>query len=148
MSENETSINPQELTEKPTDAEILIDSEEIAGLRVKPWTISKCAAITPVFEKIAGELKRRKISFRDFFAPNADGGVDTINIEQLFFVIMPYVPEIMEITLDIDKEEIEKLPPETMMSFIAVIARQNIGYIKNLFALMTTAVKMLKKMTD
>lgn len=136
-----------EKMETATDAEILIDGEKIAGRLVKPWTISKCAAVTPVFEKIAGELKKRHLTFQDFFTPKADGAVETINIEQLFFVIMPYVPELIKITLDIDSEEVDKIAPEDMMQYVAVIAQQNIGYIKNLFALITTAMQMLRKMT-
>jgi len=130
-----------------TDAEILIDEEKIAGRTVKPWTISKCAAVTPIFEKISVELKKRKLTFRDFFSPTVDGSIESINIEQLFFVIMPYTPELIKITLDIDDEEVDKIAQEDMMQYVAVIARQNIGYIKNFFALVTTAMQMLRKMT-
>jgi hypothetical protein len=133
--------------EQPSSAEILIDGEKIAGRLVKPWTITKCAAVTPVFEKITAELKKRKLTFQDFFAKKDDGTVESINIEQLFFAIMPYVPELIKITLDIDDEEVDKIAQEDMMNYVAVIARQNIGYIKNLFALITTAMQMLRKMT-
>ena len=125
---------------KPDNAEILLDGEMIAGLLVKPWTLTKCAALSPVFERIANDLKKRNLSFRDFFA---DGKV--LNIEQLYFVIMPFMPEVLKITLDTD---VEKIDQTAIIQFIVVIVRQNIEYLKNLFALISTMALQLKEQTS
>lgn len=120
--------------------DILLDGEKVAGHIVKPWTITKAAALSPVFEKIQAELKNRKLSFRDFFAGGA-----TINIDQLFFVIMPYVPEILKITLGITEDEVDKIGQGDLMKFIVVIVQQNLDYLKNLFALIVSMAQMIKE---
>jgi hypothetical protein len=132
---------------KASDVEILLDGEEIAGVMVRPWTVTKCSAVTPAIEKIALELRRRKLAYRDFFAVTGDK-VEVLNIEQLFFVIMPNAPEILKITLDMNDEQINKIKQEDIAKFIIVIIRQNIDYVKNLFALITMAMQMLKKATE
>lgn len=136
---------------EPTTVEILEDGEKIAGFLVKPWTISKCARLTPAFEKIAGELKKRKLTFRDFFAmkKNEDGttGVEILNLDQLMFSIMPAVPEVLKITLDAGDAEIDKIRQDDVMKFVVVIVRQNFDYVKNLFALMSTLAEMVQRGT-
>ena len=125
---------------EPSNAEVLLDGEMVAGFMVKPWTLTKCASLSPVFESIAIDLKKRNLSFRDFFS---DGKV--LNIEQLYFVIMPFMPEILRITLDTD---VDKIDQTSIINFIVVIVRQNIEYLKNLFALITTMAQQLKEQTS
>jgi hypothetical protein len=125
---------------EPGNAEVLLDGETVAGVLVKPWTLTKCAALSPVFEKIANDLKKRHLSFKDFFA---EGKV--INIEQLYFIIMPFMPEVLKITLDTD---VDKLDQSTVLQFIVAIVRQNIEYLKNLFALIATMAQQLKEQTS
>ena len=125
---------------EPSNAEVLLDGEMVAGFMVKPWTLTKCALLSPVFESIAIDLKKRNLSFRDFFS---DGKV--LNIEQLYFVIMPFMPEILRITLDTD---VDKIDQTSIINFIVVIVRQNIEYLKNLFALITTMAQQLKEQTS
>lgn len=117
------------------DAEILLDGEEIAGYVVRPWTITTCARMTPVFESIVEEMKRRKLKFRDFL-DTSGGKLELLNMDQVFFVVMPYAPETISITLGITAEEMKKIPQEEIFNIMAAILRQNVGYLKNLFALM------------
>ena len=123
--------------------EVLLDGDMVAGIKVKPWTITQAAALSPVFERISSDMKKRKISFRDFFA---DGKV--MNMDQLFFIIMPYAPEILKITLKATDEELDKIAQKDMMEFLAVIARQNIEYLKNLFALIVQMTRLVKGPTS
>ena len=125
---------------KPDNAEILLDGETVAGILVKPWTLTKCAALSPLFERIAVDLRKRNLAFKDFFA---EGKV--INIEQLYFAIMPFMPEILKITLDTD---VDKINQTAIIQFIVVMVRQNIEYLKNLFALITTMAQQVKEQTS
>ena len=125
---------------EPGNAEVLLDGEMVAGILVKPWTLTKCAALSPVFEKIANDIKKRHLSFKDFFDKDK-----VINIEQLYFIIMPFMPEVLKITLDTD---VDKLNQSTVLEFIVVIVRQNIEYLKNLFALIATMALQLKEQTS
>jgi len=138
------------MNEKPTNAEVLLDGEIVAGFTVRPWTISKCVALTPVFEKVAAEMKRRKLSFRDFFAVTKDGEkekVEVLNLDQLLFALLPLVPEIISKTLDVSLEEVDTIPQDAVLTITVVIVKQNMDYLKNLFALTTgllTAIRQLR----
>ena len=126
--------------EKPGNVEVLLDGEMVAGYLVKPWTIRKAAALSPVFARIQATLKEQHLAFRDFFA---DGKV--INMDQLFFLIMPFAPDIIQETLGISDAEVDKIGQSDMVKFISVIALQNIEYLKNLFALIQTITLRLKE---
>jgi len=125
--------------DKVGSVEALLDGEEVAGRIVRPWTIRKAAALSPTFASIQADMKARKLSFRDFFA---DGKV--INVDQLFFVIMPFAPDIIKITLGVTDEELDKISQNDMTKLVSVIALQNIEYLKNLFALIMTLTQKIK----
>ena len=134
-----------------TEQEILLDGEKIAGYVIKPWTIRKCAEISPILEKVLLELKKRRLTFRDFviLEKQLDGKdkVTVTNLDQLFFCITPFVPDLMEKTLGITGEELEKISPDSMLPIIVCILRQNVGYIKNSLALMTSMVQTVAKLS-
>jgi hypothetical protein len=125
------------------DVEVLKDRPEpVADLSVKPWGFDEIEALTPVFEKIYSDLKRRKISLTDFYhvVKTEVGGtpstkIELLNFEQLYFVIMPHLREIFKITLHVDDKEISEIDPESMMTLLLKIVMQNIGYLKNWLAL-------------
>jgi hypothetical protein len=127
----------KEVSALPSDAETLLDSDTVAGITVRPWTLSKGAALSPVFEEIVKEFKRRKLNFRDFFAKS-----DTINIDQLYFVVAPFIPEILRITLD--GKDIENISQPDSLKLVTIIVRQNIEYLKNLFALIAVLARAVK----
>jgi hypothetical protein len=139
----------EQVLKPATETEILLDGEKIGDFFIKPWTISKCAEISPCLEKVLGELKKRRLTFRDFIEVKKDGeGKDTVsvlNLDQLFFVITPHVPEMMKITLGITSEELDKVKPDMMLPIAVCILRQNVGYIKNSLALMTVMVQTMAK---
>ena len=65
-----------------TEQEILLDGEKIAGYVIKPWTIRKCAEISPILEKILKELKKRRLTFRDFVILEKDAeGKDKVTVK-------------------------------------------------------------------
>jgi len=139
MLQEKTAETPTKIS----DLEILLDGEEVAGYKIQPWTLSKSAALTPVFEKIMLDFKKRNIKFQDFFV-SKENGFDVINVDQLFFVIMPHIPEILKITLGVDDKQVDKINQTDVMSFIVVIVRQNIEYLKNLFALTAAMAQAVK----
>ncbi len=124
---------------EPSDEEILIDGERVGNFTVRPWTIPKCAEMTPIFEAIYLEMKKRRLNFKDLFDATT-GKIELLNIDQLFFVVMPFAPEIICKTLDIEPKDLKGVPQDEMFNLMAVITRQNVGYIKNLFALTMQAV--------
>ena len=134
-----------------TEQEILLDGEKIAGYLIKPWTIRKCAEISPILEKVLKELKRRRLTFRDFVVLGKDAeGKDKVtvnNLDQLFFCITPFVPELIEKTLGVSGDELDKINPDSMLPIIVCILRQNVGYIKNSLALMTSMVQTVAKLS-
>jgi len=134
-----------------TEQEILLDGEKIAGYLIKPWTIRKCAEISPILEKVLKELKRRRLTFRDFVVLGKDAeGKDKVtvnNLDQLFFCITPFVPELIEKTIGVSGDELDKINPDSMLPIIVCILRQNVGYIKNSLALMTSMVQTVAKLS-
>ena len=134
-----------------TEQEILLDGEKIAGYVIKPWTIRKCAEISPILEKVLLELKKRRLTFRDFVIlekqPDGKDKVTVTNLDQLFFCITPFVPELIEKTIGISGDELDKINPDSMLPIIVCILRQNVGYIKNSLALMTSMVQTVAKLS-
>ena len=134
-----------------TEPEILLDGENIAGYLIKPWTIRKCAEISPVLEKILAGLKKRRLAFRDFIVldkgPDGKDKVTILNLDQLFFCITPFMPELIEKTLGISGDDLDKIHPDDMLPIIVCILRQNVGYIKNSLALMTSMIRTVAKMS-
>jgi hypothetical protein len=134
-----------------TEQEIVLDGEKIGGHFIKPWTIRKCAGITPILELIHGSLKKRRLTFRDFVIlekqPDGKNKVTVTNLDQLFFCVTPYAPALIEKTLDITPEELDKIKPDDMLPIIVCILRQNVGYIKNSLALMTSMVQTVAKLS-
>jgi hypothetical protein len=131
--------------------EILLDGEKVEGFLIKPWTLSKCAEVSPILEKIYLELKKRKLTFRDFVhvTKNEEGKdkIEVINLDQLYFSITPFTPAVIALTLGITAEEVDKIKPDSMFPIIICILRQNIGYIKNSVALMTSMVQAISKLS-
>jgi hypothetical protein len=133
----------------PSQTEILLDGEKVGEFIVRPWTITKCATLSPVLERISEDFKKRKLSFRDFYASKKIEGSDKtefeiLNSDKLFFVIMPYTPEVLKISLGIDDETLEGINPEIAITIVLVILKQNIDFIKNWFALIVMAAKAIK----
>lgn len=142
MSENKPS--------EPSEPEILIDYDEVYGYKVRPWSILKTAEMTPVFEKIILEMKSRKLTFKDFFSKSVEGNnvkLEMLNIDQLFFILTPVVPDILAVTLGIEKKDIDSIPTKAVPSLIATIFNQNFEYLKNWFALISSSTEMLGSIT-
>lgn len=122
------------------DAAVLKDNPEPAGqFQVSPWGFDEIEALNPTFEAIYAELKRRKISLRDFYQVSKVGEgkekIDLINFDQLYFVIMPHLRHIFKVSMHITDEDVSKIRPDEMTTMLLKIVMQNIGYLKNWLAL-------------
>jgi hypothetical protein len=122
------------------DVEALKDrSENVAGFNVRPWGFDEIEKMTPVFEKIYSGLKARKLTLKDFYQQTKidDGNskIELINFDQLYFVVMPHVREVFKISTGASDSDLSKMPPEVMPILLLKIVMQNIGYLKNWFAL-------------
>jgi hypothetical protein len=131
---------------KATDAEVLLDEEKFGPFTIRPWSIIKCCSMSPIIEKIANEVKKRGLSYRDFFVKEGEA-YKSINTDQLFFIITPFLPEILCITLDVEMKDIETLPRDNLMGVLATIVSQNAGYLKNFFALIASMNQDLRNVT-
>jgi hypothetical protein len=64
-------------------------------------------------------------------------------------VIMPIAPVIMSITLEVDREEIDKLPADDGLLIMLTIVQQNIKYLKNLLGPVVSLIKgIVEAVTD
>lgn len=131
---------------KPSETEVLFDSASVFGFTVRPWTLSKCEAMSPIIAEIVASLKAKKLKFEDFFARNGED-IEVINIDQIVFTCIPYLSRVFSITLDKDRKEFENLSQEVMVKLAAVIVQQNMDFLKNLFALTAKVTALLKQGT-
>ena len=140
---DETVFVKEELEQQlpeASDVEVLRDKvESFMGFNVKPWGFDEIESLTPIFEMIFIELKKRKLATRDFYLMTKDEAgktkVEILNFEQLYFIIMPHLRQIFKITLHLDDEKISTIQPDQMMNLLLKIILQNIGYLKNWLAL-------------
>jgi hypothetical protein len=114
--------------EKETDngmgeTETLLDYVEVAGFKVKPWTIVQLAELSPYIEKIMNGLKERGITL--------EGLKTGVGLDRVLFAVLPEAPRILEITLRISKEELEKISFEKVPAIVLTILQLNIEYLKN-----------------
>jgi hypothetical protein len=122
------------------DVAVLKDRSEPAGeFNVKPWGFDEIEQLTPTFERIFSDLKRRKLSLRDFYQttklPEDKERIDLLNFDQLYFVIMPHLREIFKISMRISDSDVSRIRPDDMATMLLKIVMQNIGYLKNWLAL-------------
>ena len=145
--DNEQVFDKEKLEKELPEAsevEVLKDNaEDVFGFHVKPWGFDEIEKLTPVFELIFIDLKKRKILLKDFYQltkePQGDGSektkIELLNFDQLYFAIMPNVRAVFKITLHITDDEISRITPEQMPVLFLKIVMQNVGYLKNWLAL-------------
>ena len=145
--DNEQVFDKEKLEKELPEAseiDVLKDGvEDVFGFKIKPWGFDEVEKLTPVFELIFINLKKRKILLKDFYhltkEPDAGGQektkIELLNFDQLYFAIMPNVRAVFKISLHVSDEEISKITPEQMPILFLKIVMQNVGYLKNWLAL-------------
>ena len=145
--DNEQVFDKEKLEKELPEAseiDVLKDGvEDVFGFKIKPWGFDEVEKLTPVFELIFINLKKRKILLKDFYhltkEPDAGGQektkIELLNFDQLYFAIMPNVRAVFKISLHVSDDEISKIAPEQMPILFLKIVMQNVGYLKNWLAL-------------
>lgn len=136
-TEQETNLPP------PSDTEILLDEEAVGKYTIRPWRIAQCMKLVPVFEQIVQEAKQRKITLRDLYMTQPGQKAELINFDQVVFIIMPHVPKIFSVTLDMPEKDVGELDQQTMFAILTTILRQNLPYLKNWFALIMALARQV-----
>jgi hypothetical protein len=124
---------------KQTEAEVVLGEQQVGAYTVRPWTIGKLAKLSPAIERLTAEFGRRGIKgFAEFEK----------NFQQIIFSVLPELPNIFSVTLDIDLEKAEAIAMDESAALAIAIVRQNLLYLKNslspalaLLAGLTEAVK-------
>lgn len=104
--------------------ETLLNEVEVAGRKIRPWSIVDLSKLSPVFERIFISLKLRGVTLETSME----------SIDKIIFSVLPEAPAILSATLKVSVDEIEKIPNDEAMEIIIVIIRINTAYLKNWFA--------------
>lgn len=129
---------------EPADTDVLFDEADVAGFKVRPWRLKECVSMTPIIEEIKAVLLERHLNFRDFFSMTKEGQTEVLNIDQLIFILIPQLPKVFKITLNVSDEVVQGIPQAVILELMSTIIIQNIEYLKNLFALTIVMAKLLK----
>ena len=128
----------------------LTDGVEICGFRIKPWSLSMLAALSPAVDRIMAGLRERGVTLERFIACVK---AQTFDIDaDILFCILPEAPAILAKTLGISAEDVDALDSETAGILISTIGIVNIAWLKNLSGplryLMTKTGKKMKLMGE
>jgi len=115
----------------------LIDEQDIGGYKVRPWGIVQLAKLSPVFERVTGKLKSEGITFKDL--TDKEG----MKLDSLIFILLPEVPSIFSITLNLTEEEVGKIPPQLTIAMLMTMLMQNMETLKNSFGLISVMIKQM-----
>jgi len=111
---------------KKTDEEILFPEKEIAGLKLRPWTL--------------GDLEDLRPELRGVFAWAKESGVTTDNLadkipEVLDFLLGGFARSIIAKTAKVDEDKVRALPLDKATLAMLTIIDQNWAYLKNSYGL-------------
>jgi hypothetical protein len=143
----------------PGEIEILKDRPEPVGsFEVKPWGFDEMERLNTTLQKIYEAFKAQKITVSDFFHVSKTiekngvekSSIEILNFDKLYFTLMPFMREVFKASIknsltekNITDEDISKITAIEMPSLFMTIVQQNIGFLKNWFAL----VKMMAAKT-
>jgi hypothetical protein len=128
--------------EEKNDAQILVPDIEVAGVKVRPWTMKQFFAMAPITMRIIQTLEAKEGGLSNFDAL-MKGEAKPETILQILADLGPFVPEIISKTIDMPEEEVERMEFDKAMSIALVITIQNVEKLKNLFGLATAAIRAL-----
>ena len=113
----------------------LMEKDIIDGKVLKPWTLDKIIQAAPVLEKIAIKFKANGVTWKVFFE-------DT---NKIIFMILPELPDLFSVSLELPKEEMLELSPDVATVLALKIIKQNMTYLKNFFG---PVMQMILEMTQ
>lgn len=102
-------------------SEILFPEKVIEGYTIKPWSWGDMEDVSPILEELVYKLMKKGI--------NLDNLVK--ELPKVLVNIIPEITELLSTVLKVDKEEIRKLNPETVLTMVLTIIAQNMSYLKN-----------------
>ena len=124
---------------KQSEAEAIFGSAQIGGYTAKPWTIMQLVNLTPVLKYLVEALKKEGLDLSetdiDDFAK--DLGKDANVADILSYItkgietIGPVIPQIISISVRIDKEKAEEIEWGVALALTAKIIVFNWDHIKN-----------------
>jgi hypothetical protein len=138
-------MNTEELKNQIPEADsvttLLDKTEDVCGFKLQPWRFKEYEQIIPIVEKISLDMKKRNLTYKDFFQIKkkedevGSTDFDLLNYEQLLFLINPYIRPLLKISANATDEAVDKITPDELSVILLKIVVQNIGYLKNWLAL-------------
>jgi len=133
-------MNEKKEKSEKLGAEDLVQEVKIAGYVVRPWSFGKVVQVTQHLDQITGLLSQSGVKVSE---------LDEKDMGKIAKIVMPVAPLIMAITLDVDKEEIEKLKADDGILIMLTIVNQNIRYLKNFIGPVVDLIgKIVTAITD
>lgn len=111
---------------------------KIDKYEINPWSWGKVKKLYPHFKVIYIKCKDNNISLSDLKE-------NLVNLSDFIFSISDVFTDIISITLDTDKNEIDNLSFETIIQMFLVIINQNLDYLSNLLSPIQEIVKKIMK---
>jgi hypothetical protein len=122
--------------EEKNEEQILFPEAEVNGITIKPWTFGKLFKVSGMLEKIINKVENKKLD--DIFSKDF---VSYVELATLFTTLLSEeMLEIIAITLEKPKEEVESFDVGTGVEIAVVIFHQNKSIIKNALAPLLTAL--------
>jgi hypothetical protein len=113
----------------------MLEEKKIGEHVVRPWTLGQIIKLTPVFADVVGLCIKAGITL--------EKAMEIETMPKLLMVILPTIPGIIALTLDITAEEAEGLRGDDATLIITTILTQNLRYLKNLYGPVMELVKSL-----
>jgi len=119
-----------ENTTKP-DETILFPETKIGEIIVKPWTFGKLFKLASILDTAISKLEAAGIDLEDLFKKEV---ITYTTIAKLFSLIADEILEVIYISVDLEKSDIEGLDMATGIKLAFTIFNQNKEVIKNAFS--------------
>ena len=119
--------NPEEIPEEA----ILFPEVKIGDITVKPWTFGKLYELASILDRAITKLDAAGMDVDNLF--NSDT-IPYTTIARLFSIISSEILEVIDISIDLEREKIESLDMATGIKLAFTIFNQNKEVIKNAFA--------------
>lgn len=106
----------------------LLDTPVIEGYEIKEWNIKQFALLYPYLKEVMATLVKQGMSL-----DNAEEYLQN-NYVDIADAIIPILPELLRISLNLDAEEVEKIPVTTGTILCFAILEKNMEHAKSFLA--------------